>query len=185
MSPWEVLGTILQTLLKFVPRVWWCPTYVAGVMFVRGKHIVPFGAGRVVWFPLRTSMLTCPVVRQVLDIDPQTVTTQDGKSVIVAGVATYHISDHVTYLTENYETEHSLDEAIAASLREVIVDKTWEEVQANNRKTTDRALTKEAGAVLAEFGVTVERVRLTSLAQAKVINIIGDSLNVVPDEDEE
>lgn len=185
MNPWDVLGQIFGTLLKFVPRVWWCPTFIAGVLFVRGKNIRPFGAGRVVWFPLWTTMLTCAVVRQVLDIDVQTVTTKDGHSVIVAGVATYRISDHVVYLTENFEAEHSLDEAIAAALRQVVVGKTWDEIHNNDRNTTDNALTREAGKMLEEFGVTVERVRLTSLSRAKVINVVGANMGYVPDDEDD
>lgn len=185
MNPFEILGQLLSTALKFVPRVWWCPAYVGGVLFVRGTRIVPFGGGRVVWFPLWTDMLTCPVVRQVMDIDAQTMTTKDGKSVIVAGVVAYRITDHRKYLTENYQAEHSVEEAVAACLREVIVDRTWEEVHQNNRNMTDNALTREAGKLLEEFGITVERVRLTSMAQAKVINIVGGGpVGVVPDEEE-
>ena len=123
MNPLEILGQVMQTLLKFCPRVWWAPTFIRGVLFVRGKRIKSFGPGMVVWFPLWTTMETCATVRQVMDIDHQTVTTKDGKSVIVAGVCSYLIDDHVKYLTENYQAEHSLDEAIAACLREVVVDK--------------------------------------------------------------
>ena len=184
MSPFEILGQLMSTVLKFVPRLWWCPAYVGGVLFVRGTRILPFGGGLVFWFPLWTTMLTCPVVRQVMDIEAQTMTTKDGKSVIVAGVVAYCISDHRKYLTENYQAEHSVEEAVAACLREVIVDRTWAEAHNNDRNTTDNALTREAGKLLEAFGITVERVRLTSMAQAKVINIVGGAVGVVPDEEE-
>lgn len=182
MSPWDILGQLMQTILRFVPRVWFCPSYVAGVLFVRGKNIRPFKPGMVCWWPFWTSMLTCTTVRQVMEISAQTMTTADGKSVIIAGVVVYHITDPTKYLTENFEAEHNVDEAVAACLRSVVIDRTWDEIQANNRNTTDRALTKEAGEMLDEFGITVERVRLTSFAQAKVINLIGgDTVGVVPD----
>ncbi len=184
MNPWEILGQVLQYILKLFPRIWYAPSYVGGVLFVRGTKIVPFTGGRVIWWPFWTHMTTCPIVRQVMDIEPQTMTTKDGKSVIIAGVCSYHITDHKTYLTENFEAEHSLDEAVAACLREVVIGKTWDEIQNNDRKTTDNALGREAGKMLEEFGVTVERVRLTSFAQAKVINIIGNQLGVVPVDDD-
>lgn len=184
MTPWEILGQLMATVLRFFPRVWWCPAYISGVLFVRGKNVRSFGPGRVVWFPLWTSMLTCATTRQVMDIDPQTVTTKDGKSAVVAGVCSYKIDDHVKYLVDNYEAEHSLDEAVAACLRGVVIGKTWQEIQENNRNTTDHALTREAALLLKEFGVTVERVRLTSLAQAKVINLVGGNLGVIPDEED-
>lgn len=185
MTPWEIIGQLMTTILKFFPRVWYCPMYVGGVLFIRGTKIKPFTGGCVIWWPFWTSMLTCPIVRQVMDIEPQTMTTRDGKSVIIAGVCSYTITDHERYLTENYQAEHSLDEAVAACLREVVVGKDWGEIQANDRKTTDNALGRAAGGMLKEFGVSVERVRLTSFAQAKVINIIGNQMGVVPDDDEE
>lgn len=185
MSPFEILGQLMSTLLKFVPRVWWAPTYVSGVLFVRGKKIVPFGAGRVIWFPLWTSMLTCANNRQVMDIDAQTMTTSDGKSVIATGVVAYKIVDPTKYLCENFEAEHAIEEIVAACLREVIVDRTWEEIHQNERNKTDHALTREASKLLAEFGIEVERVRLASMSQAKVINVIGAHMGIVPDEEED
>lgn len=180
MSPWDILGQLMATLLRFFPRVWFCPTYLAGVRFVRGKHHRPFGPGLVIWWPFWTAMLTCAVVRQVMAIHPQTVTTRDGKSVIVAGVVVYKITDPVLFLTENFEAEHNIDEAVSACLRDVIVNKTWQEIQDNTRNVADRALAKEAEALLSEFGIEVQRVRLTSLAQATVINIVGEGGGAFP-----
>lgn len=186
MTPWEILGQLMGTILRFFPRIWFCPAYVSGVCFVRGKNVRPFGPGMLVYWPFWTTLLTCPIVRQVMTIDPQTVTTKDSKSVIIAGVVVYKILDHRTYLCENFEAEHNVDEAVAACLRSVVISRDWSDIQRNDYRTTDRALTKEASEMLAEFGIEVERVRLTSLAQAKVINIVGETaMGVVPDDDGE
>lgn len=148
---------------------------MGGLLFVRGKHVKEFGPGLVFWWPFLTSMLTCPTVRQVLEIKPQTVTTDDGKTVIVAGVVTYRVTNVVAYLAENFEAETSVDEAVSACLREVIVDRSWDKIQDNNRKSIDTALTKSAAELVECYGIAIERVRLTSLAQATVINVVGDS----------
>lgn len=173
----------MSTILKFCPRVWYCPAYIGGVLFIRGTKIKSFAGGRIIWWPFWTTMLTAPIVRQIMDIDAQTMTTKDGKSVIAAGVVAYRITDHRVFLTENFEADNSVEEAVAACLREVIVERTWAEVHENDRNTTDNRLTKEAGKLLSGFGIEVERVRLTSLAQARVINLVGGNVSYVPDED--
>jgi len=187
MNPWDILGQLLATILRFFPRIWFCPTYVAGVKFVRGKNIRPLEAGAVVWWPFWTSMLTCAVKRQVMEIPAQTVTTKDGLSVIISGVCTYHVADHVKFLTENHEAGDNASEVVEAALIEVATDKTWNELLANDRNTTNRALTSEAGKLLADYGIEVEKVRMASLARAQVINIVGDgaSIGIIPSEDDE
>ena len=181
MSPWDILGQMMATLLRFFPRIWFCPTYIAGVLFVRGRNVKAFGPGAVIWWPFWTQMLTCAIKRQVMEIAPQTVTTKDGRSVIVSGVCTYYVADHVKYLVENHEAGDNAAEVVAASLIEVATGKTWDELLSNDRNTTSRALTKQAGELLADYGIEVERVRLASLAQANVINLVGQStVGVVP-----
>lgn len=184
MTPWEILGHLMGTILRFVPKVWWCPKWMVGVLFVRGKNVRPFGPGLVFWWPLWTSMLTCPATRQVMGIEAQTVTTRDGKSVIVAGTVTYKIVDWTTYLVDNFEADASVEEAVAAALRQAIVDRDWIEVKRNTRNKVDHALTKAAQEILEDFGVNVERVRLTSLAEARVVNVVGGGSGWMPDNEE-
>lgn len=175
MNIFDLFGQLLGTIIRFIPRIWFCPAWMAGVLFVRGKHPREFGPGMVFWWPFLTSMLTCPTVRQVLEIRPQTITTKDGKTVIVAGVVTYRVKDVMVYLTENFEAETSVDEAVSSCLRDVIVDRTWEQVQNNNRNTIDRALTSTATELVSCYGIEIERVRITSMAPATVVNVVTDT----------
>jgi regulator of protease activity HflC (stomatin/prohibitin superfamily) len=132
-----------------------------------------FGPGWVFWWPLFHTMTTCVTVRQVMPIQTETLQTKDGQTVIVGGVVTYTITDVHKYLAENYDADDSIHEITAACLREVVTDKTLEELMKNSRQSVDNALTKSAASLLEDFGVTVERMRITSFAPAQVINVVG------------
>lgn len=185
MNPFNILGELLQHLLSFIPRFRVVPAWQGGVLFVRGSRVKEFKSGLVWYWPLWTVPLTAPVNRQVLSLEPETVTTKDGKACIIAGVITYQVTDVVKYLVENYDADESISEVASACLREVVVDQPLSEIQKNNRKKIDNALTKECKELLEGFGVEVERVRITSFAEAKVVNVIGTGLGVVPTEDED
>lgn len=172
MSPWVLLGELLSSVAKIFPRIWWCPVWMSGILCVRGKYVKKFGPGMVVWWPFWTTIETCSIVRQVLNIDVETITTKDDQSIIVSGIVIYRIEDYEKYLCENYEAESNIDEAVSACFRDVIVNKTWDEIQQSISKT-DNMLTKKAALALDAFGIKIEKTRLTSMAKARVINLIG------------
>lgn len=171
MNPLDIIGFILHNFIRIFPRFWVAPAWQAGLI-VRGSHLRQFGPGIVFWWPLIHTMVTCVTVRQVMPIQSETLHTKDGISVIVGGVITYTITDVTKYLAENFNTDDSIAETTAACLREVVVSREMEELLKNSRNSVDNALTRSAGAMLAEFGVTVERVRLTSFSKAQVISVV-------------
>lgn len=171
MNPLDIIGFILHNFIRIFPRFWFAPAWQAGLI-VRGNHVRQFGPGLVFWWPIIHTMVTCVTVRQVMAIQTETLHTKDGASVIVGGVITYTITDVQKYLAENFNTDDSIAETTAACLREVVVSKDLEELLRNNRNSVDNALTRSAGSMLSEFGVTVERVRLTSFSKAQVLSVI-------------
>ena len=135
------------------------------------------------WLPCISDSEIVPVRRQVIDLAPQPLTTKDGRSVIAGAVVVYDIQDVRKFLVENTDAAESLAEVAGAALRDAIVSRTLDEIQKNDRKTTDNALTKAAKDHLAEFGVRIERMRLTDFAPAQIINVIGTPMFGAPAEE--
>lgn len=171
----ESVSSVLQTAMNILPRIYFMPAYEGGVLFIRGKKIKEIKAGPVYYWPLMTTIETCPVTRQVLSIPAQTCSTIDGKTVVLAGVLTYKVVDVRKFLVENYEADDAVCEVVSSVLRDVVSERDWDALQANNRNTVDNALTRKAAVLLESYGCEIERLRITSLAPARVYQVFGHS----------
>lgn len=182
----SVFGEFFHFLGTLFPRWHLIRSTEGGVVFRRNGERIVNGPRLIWWLPCVSDLETVPIVRQVIDLEPQTLMTKDDVQVVASGVVVYDIDDVRKYLVENYDAELSLAEVASAALREVIVGARLEEIQRNTRKTMDNALTKAAKEHLAEFGVRVERMRLTDFSKAMVVNYVGAGAGgYVPSEEED
>lgn len=169
----EALSSFLTSLGKFIPRLHIVRKTERAVLFRRGRIAKVVEPGLVLYWPLVTDIVWASVVKQTIDLPNLTLMSKDNKTVIASGLVVYEISDIYKYLVENYDCDKSISEIACAAIRDVIVDKTVDEIQGNNRNTIDTALSKNCREALKEYGIQVNRVRLTNFSVARVINILG------------
>lgn len=175
MAILDSISSVFETVMNLLPRIYFMPSYEGGVLFVRGKNIKEVKPGPVFYWPITTTIETCPVNRQVLAIPAQTCSTLEGKTVVLAGVLTYKVVDVKKFLVENFEADESVCEVVSSVLRDVVSERDWDALQANNRNTVDNALGRKAATLLESYGCVVERLRITSLAPARVYQVFGHS----------
>lgn len=185
MDLFSALGDLLHWLGNLLPRWQLLRSTEAGVRFGRRGNVLLKGPRIVWWLPCVQDLETVPVARQVIDLEPQTLMTSDNQTIIAGGVIVYTITDLEKYLVENYDAESSIEEVACAALRDAIVTKELGEIQKNNRKTVDNDLTRQAKDHLEEFGIEVERMRLTNFSTAKIINHVGAMPMATDFDDEE
>ena len=151
----------------------------AGVRFWFGKWArVVYPGWRLDW-PAIMDMEVVPVVRQVVQLESQTLFTGDAKTVIAGAVIVFSIEDVHKFLVENFDAEDGIVEVAGHVLRDVIVGKTLDQIQeTDGRRSIDKSLVVDASKALALFGVEVETMRLTDFAPARVVNLVGVNLSV-------
>ena len=169
----DAISNFLISFANLFPRILVVKANEKGVRFRRGKITKVIFPGVSWYWPLVTEIEIVPIVRQTLNLAAQTLMTKDGKCVIAAGVIVYSITDVIKYIVDNYDAEESIAEIASAALRDVIVEKSLDDIQTNSRNTTDKALSKCCKDALAIFGVSVEYARLTDFATARIINLVG------------
>lgn len=165
-------NSFIQLIFSFIPRYQILRATEGGVKFVRGWKIKILKPGLIPYWPITTEIEVVNIKRQVLRLPVQTLYTKDEQTVIAGGVVVYSITNPYKYIVDNYDAQDSIDDVAAAALREIVTNKTVSEIQSNTRKSTDNAFTKEVAEALEEFGVTIEKARLTHFAPSKVINIV-------------
>lgn len=162
-------------LVSLVPHVTVVPLTHGGVKYVRGRHVRELKAGLNWYWPITTPIETHPIVRQPLRITYQVLRTSDGQTVYVSGLMLYRVTDVVKFCTELWDADTTIDDLCSAAFREVVTSRTLQQLQDNERKTTDNALTRECQKLVGGFGVELEYVRFADFAPCRVLALVHQS----------
>jgi len=164
---------------QWIPRLLIVLSSERGIRYRNGRDVAILEPGLRVYWPIATKCQVVNVMRQVLNLSTQTLTTKDGKPVIVSGLVVYRIEDVELYLVDNHDADAGIDEVTCAEIRTVLIGLSLEEVQAERTSNRlDGRLKRAAAKSLKPFGVAVEECRLTDFAPARVLSIAGTPVSV-------
>jgi regulator of protease activity HflC (stomatin/prohibitin superfamily) len=125
-----------------------------------GLHwIIPFQVDRVI---------ADNVVPRTINLGAQTLTTQDGKVVTVAGVVTARISDisKATLEVENVDT--AVEDSCYGAIGFAVASATWDVLQQEDFSVK---LTKACRGQGWRYGIEIQRVQLSDLCLTRVIRL--------------
>lgn len=156
------------------------------VKFSRGKKVKILKPGvRWYWPPFTDIEGPFPVCWQPMPTSTLYLMDKENTPVAARGFVVFRIVDVRKYVVDHDDADSCIDDVVGACIRDVITSKKLDEIQQNDRKTTDNALTREAKKALEEFGIEVRHVRLTTFTTSKMLSVIGDMDAPVVDDDQE
>lgn len=172
------IGEIFSWLGKFFPRWVILDTTEGAIKYVRGRPKL-CEPGRIHWYwPVTTNWVVYPVARQTDRLETQTMETTDGKTFIVAGTITYSVVDLMALVTTTHSPSATVIELAASAVHDICCDFEWDALQSEQRKGTLKTkLKNEAQKQLADYGVKVIKLQLTSLARARVFKVSQSTAN--------
>lgn len=121
--------------------------------------------------PFLDSVWKQTVVTQSLDLRPQSITSADYKNIVVKAIVRYHIFDAFLFLTKLAHPTDVLVDTTGAMIREIIEERNWEDLV-----DIENELTEKIGQKVSEWGIGIEKVTLTDLAEIQSIRLIGDAV---------
>jgi regulator of protease activity HflC (stomatin/prohibitin superfamily) len=170
----EWLGQLVKLFGDLIPqRVLVEPTH-KGIKYKGMKTIVVLEPGRYWYWPFFTMVHQMAVVRVVLGLQEQKITTKDGKVVAIEGMVSYEVTDIVKAMTKCFEVEDQIDDECMAVLCTYITKKTFDEIQ-TRRTAVNKGLTEAIRTRMLEYGINVIRVQLTTFATGVPIVHIGNN----------
>lgn len=110
------------------------------------------------------------VVTRVHILNPQALTTRDGKTISVTAVITNNIRDIKKAMLEVEGVHHAIDDACCAAVGEHVAAMDWADLRTNLAAET---LTKACRKNAWRYGIEIERVQLADLALCRVIRLHG------------
>lgn len=166
------IGQVAEWFGQFIPRRVVLDTTEGAIKFVNGKDPVYCGPGKHWWWPWTSKFESFPIVRQTDNIETQTLETSDSRTFLVNGTITYSVNDLLKLMTTVHSPVTAIAEISTSALNDVLCKMTWAEIEDEQRKGTLKTKLKVAAQrELADYGVTVIRLKINSLARCRVLKI--------------
>ena len=152
----------------------------AGVAFVRGKAQL-IEPGIFWWWPAWTEIHIQEVVRQTLNLPPQSLMSRDGKQFAVSGIVVYEIVDPLTAFVKVQDLDEAIKDMALASIKSVFWGWTLEQMY-EKAGELDEVLCGQCRENLSGWGVKVHKIFLSDLSDAIVVRHLGgaDSPMIFP-----
>lgn len=110
------------------------------------------------------------VVTRTVHLGAQSLTTRDGKSIVVSAIVTMSIADIHKALLEVESIEHAMMDSCYAAVANHVDASTWEMLHGEEAFKT---LTRECKRAGKRYGLEIERVQLADLAVCRTYRMIN------------
>jgi len=145
-------------------------TYECGVVLRWGKWNRTCGPGLHFKWPIAEDTMKEVVVTTTLNGSAQSITTMDGKNIVVSAIVKYRIADVKTFILEVYDVRDALQDILLAETKAVIAESTWDDCTRND---IDDTITIRVRDEATKWGLAVDRVTLVDLAPIRSIRLIN------------
>lgn len=170
----SLIDLIVQSLRMFMP---WSvvPQYADGVILRLGKFNRRARKGFQWMWPFHIEeCLQIGTVTDTMKLLAQSLTTKDGKSVVISVIVTFTIFDVEKFLLEVEGTDQVIEDSTTGVVSKFITSYTWDELCALDLAAE---LTKRVRRQAKRFGVHVEKISLRDLALSRSIRLIGSGVS--------
>ena len=167
----KIISLIQQFFHVLVP-FYTIDEWERAIILRNGKYHRTVGPGLYMKIPVIEMVWKHTVITQSIDIPPQSVTTSDGKNVVVKGIIRFSIYDIRIFLTTITEPKDVLMDTTGGMIRDIIEQTEWD-----NLVNVDKRLTHEVSRFVKKWGIKVDKVTLTDLQIANSIRIISDGVH--------
>ena len=122
--------------------------------------------------PFGDEILSHSVLWTTYSVPAQSLTTKDGKDVVVKLVIKYRIVDIQTFLLEVWDAIDAISDMTQGISFDIVKEKTWDELHTLDLKPL---VTRKARVEAKRWGIEIETVTLSDLAKIRSIRLLNDS----------
>lgn len=167
----EILAQILEFLKESYERLipWFIlKDYEHGVVLRFGKYHRILDPGLSWKIPLVDDVYEVRKSVTTLNVKAQTLTTLDGKDIVISAVVKYNVENPRVYLIEVDDAIDAIGDLTQGKIKDLVCAKTWEDL----RVMKDEELTKLVRQEAKNWGIKVRFVTITDLAKIRTIRLM-------------
>lgn len=170
----RLVDFLLNFIEDFIPLVI-IKEYDRAVHFRGGKFLKIVNPGICWKLPFIDKVEVRTVVTTTLSIPTQSLTTKDGKQVVVKSVVKYDVESIKDLVLEVYDPVDAISDSTQAIIKEQIANRTWEEVVDSE---TDNIITKKVRLEVKKWGINIKKVTLTDIGVIKSLRLFNEVSNI-------
>ena len=157
-------ATIFQFCMVIAP-------YQRGVRLRLGKFNKVLSPGLHFFFPFWIDeILTENVVTETRRIKPQSLTTKDGKAVVLSGVVTFEIEDVRVFLLEVEGRNNVVEDASYGAISDFIMKRDWADIVA--MESIGNEITKAVRRQAKKYGVNILNLQLADFTLCPSVRLL-------------
>lgn len=99
----------------------------------------------------------------------QTLTTKDGKSIVLKAIVRYNIFDIKLYTIEVYDAFDAINDTVQGIICELVCSSDWKKIQAGIQAD----VVNKAKVKLREWGIDLEKITLSDMAEIQTTRIMN------------
>lgn len=164
----RLIDLILQAGERLIPFVVINP-WQTGVILRLGKYHRTCAPGfhwKIPFVEDAIELITCTTT---LRLHPQTLTTRDGKVIVVSAVVKYSIRDVEAYTTQIYDQHDALGDVTMGEIRGAVRSQTLEEL---TTEPPEKSIATAVRRKVKPYGFDIEAVTFTDLAAVRSFRLI-------------
>lgn len=152
--------------------------YEEALQLSGGKFKRKVEAGFYRKIPFYDEVMRQHITMTTLNLPAQSLVTKDHKNIVVKAVVKYKITDIKVFLLEVYDSVDAISDVSQGIIKNVIMPVPWEQCK---DLEIDNTITKKVRNELKKFGVYIEAVTLTSIAEMRTIRLINQNETITND----
>lgn len=168
----EKLIDILIEWIEWIKPFYMMSEFDKGVLLRFGKYKKTLESGLHFKVPFIDEVLSRTVVLTTTSLPSQSLTTIDGKDIVVQSIIKYEISDVKINLLEVTDVTDGLVDNTMAIIKKVITERTKDECLRND---LDDIITKKSRHESKKWGIYVHSVNLVSISSIRSYRVFGDT----------
>lgn len=163
----ELIKDIWETIVPWITIM----DFQNGVMMRNGKFKKVLKAGTHLKIPVIDHVIVEHVAITTVSLPAQSLTTKDGKTIVTKGMVRYHVDDAHAFCIKIWDAKDALVDTSCGIIHETVNQKTWAELRDGK---VDSLISRRIKDKVKDYGVNVDWVTLTDMAEIASIRLIGN-----------
>lgn len=160
----EIIKEFWESLMPFII----VKEYEFGVLLRLGKYVKKVDSGLVWKYPLVDSVILTHNTITTLNLRSQSLTTKDGKDVVISGIVKYKVSNPKTFLLEVNDAIDAINDITQGKIKDLVIHMDWNEL----RELEDTKIKDLVDGETKNWGIKIYYITITDLALMRSIRLV-------------
>ena len=165
---------LIDLIIQFADHLkpfWIMKEFNAGVRLRGGKFKEILIAGFHWKIPFWDEVFEHSIAWAAISLPVQSVTTKDGKSIVIKCVIKYRVVDIEHFMIEVYDATDAISDMTCGIIRRHVEARTWDECMSQD---VDKKITTDAKREAKRWGLEIETVTITDMGIIKSIRLYNE-----------